>query len=71
MTYYNLKYLEKSINDYIDWLDEIIPNIPDRNNINIQKGYNEEIRINVKKFFDSFIHIYYNKNFKLIDSKIE
>ena len=69
--YNSLKSLESSINEYITWLDKITPNIPDRSNINMQKGLNEELRINIKKFFDSFILIYYNKNFKLIDSKIE
>ena len=65
-----LKSLEKSINEYITWLDKITPNIPDNNNINMQKRLNEELRINIKNFFDSFL-IYYNKNFKVIDSKIE
>ncbi len=67
--YLSLESLENAINNYILWLKSITPNIPDNSNIYAQKGYNEELKKSIKKFFDSLINISYGNNIKVIDSK--
>ena len=65
--YNSLESLENAISNYILWLNT--PNIPNNDIIIGQKGFNEELRKSIKKFFDSLIDISYGNNLKVIDSK--
>ena len=63
----NLNSLEKVINDYIFWLKAINPGNKDSYNNMEQDYFDEDIRKNIKLFFDSVINIYFSENLNIID----
>ena len=65
----NLESFEKAINNYNSWIVETLKNNQYNNNIMNQKELNEDIRKNIKLFFDSVINISYSKDLNIIDSR--
>ena len=63
----NLNSLQNTINNYIIWLKEFNHGNQDYNNM-AQKDFNEDIRKNIKLFFDS-AKIFYGINFNILDSR--
>ena len=65
----NLESFEMAINNYNSWIEETLKNNQYNNNIMNQKELNEDIRKNIKLFFDSVINISYSKDLNIIDSR--
>lgn len=64
----NLNSLQNTINNYINWLEDFNHNNQDYNNNMAPKDLNEDIRKNIKLFFDS-AKIFYGINFNIFDSR--
>ena len=65
----NVESLKMAINNYILFLKAIIKGNQDINNIKKQNDLTEDIRKNIKLFFDSVINISYSKNLNIIESR--